>query len=324
MCAKCAILTTHEANDRDHRSRQCRVHPRAARRHLLVSRAGARCASSCTTSTPSGSRRPRRSRTRPHARPRRHPEVVDGPRSTPCTRRRRLRHQRDPGGDARRHRARLRHPGPLRPAPDHRRHHRRRRNLPRAADLSGARRHRRGHGGGLPGRVAAELHQPHGHERHLPAPRRTEAEGAGSVPLGALDDGRVVRAHRRSVRRVSTTGRPASITRPGCCDGNAQGENLYPLLDERIAANPELRRRVRVDMYRRLGLLPDRNQRALQRVRPVVSAPPIRGRPATAQRRRVRRHQRGQPGRVRSRSAPSSLTRTPSKSTQDQPSTPRR
>ncbi len=34
------------------------------------------------------------------------------------------------------------------------------------------------------------------------------------------------------------------------------GEDLYPLLDERIAADPELRRRVRVDMYRRLGYYP--------------------------------------------------------------------
>jgi alpha-galactosidase len=34
------------------------------------------------------------------------------------------------------------------------------------------------------------------------------------------------------------------------------GQNLYPLLDERIAADPELRRRVRVDMYRRLGFYP--------------------------------------------------------------------
>jgi alpha-galactosidase len=34
------------------------------------------------------------------------------------------------------------------------------------------------------------------------------------------------------------------------------GRNLYPLLDERIAADPELRRRVRVDMYRRLGYYP--------------------------------------------------------------------
>ncbi|WP_458319636.1 alpha-galactosidase [Mycolicibacterium brisbanense] len=34
------------------------------------------------------------------------------------------------------------------------------------------------------------------------------------------------------------------------------GQDLYPLLDERITADPELRRRVRVDMYRRLGYYP--------------------------------------------------------------------
>ncbi len=34
------------------------------------------------------------------------------------------------------------------------------------------------------------------------------------------------------------------------------GDDLYPMLDERIAADPELRRRVRVDMYRRLGYYP--------------------------------------------------------------------
>jgi alpha-galactosidase len=34
------------------------------------------------------------------------------------------------------------------------------------------------------------------------------------------------------------------------------GQSLYPLLDERIAADPDLRRRVRVDMYRRLGFYP--------------------------------------------------------------------
>jgi alpha-galactosidase len=35
-----------------------------------------------------------------------------------------------------------------------------------------------------------------------------------------------------------------------------EGQSLYPLLDERIAADPDLRRRVRVDMYRRLGFYP--------------------------------------------------------------------
>ena len=34
------------------------------------------------------------------------------------------------------------------------------------------------------------------------------------------------------------------------------GQDLYPLLDQRIAEDPELRRRVRVDMYRRLGYYP--------------------------------------------------------------------
>jgi alpha-galactosidase len=34
------------------------------------------------------------------------------------------------------------------------------------------------------------------------------------------------------------------------------GTDLYPLLDKAIAADPELRRRVRVDMYRRLGYYP--------------------------------------------------------------------
>jgi alpha-galactosidase len=34
------------------------------------------------------------------------------------------------------------------------------------------------------------------------------------------------------------------------------GQDLYPLLDQRIASDPELRRRVRVDMYRRLGYYP--------------------------------------------------------------------
>ena len=34
------------------------------------------------------------------------------------------------------------------------------------------------------------------------------------------------------------------------------GQDMYPLLDQRIAADPELRRRVRVDMYGRLGYYP--------------------------------------------------------------------
>src|SRR4029079_11354983 len=35
-----------------------------------------------------------------------------------------------------------------------------------------------------------------------------------------------------------------------------RGESLYPRLDARIAADPDLQRRVRVAMYRRLGYFP--------------------------------------------------------------------
>jgi alpha-galactosidase len=35
-----------------------------------------------------------------------------------------------------------------------------------------------------------------------------------------------------------------------------RGESLYPRLDARLATDPELRRRVRMDMYRRLGYFP--------------------------------------------------------------------
>jgi alpha-galactosidase len=35
-----------------------------------------------------------------------------------------------------------------------------------------------------------------------------------------------------------------------------RGESLYPRLDERLARDPDLRRRVRMDMYRRLGYFP--------------------------------------------------------------------
>ncbi len=66
------------------------------------------------------------------------------------------------------------------------------------------------------------------------------------------------------------------------------GENLYPLLDERIAADPELRRRVRVDMYRRLGYYPTETSEHCSEYVPWYLHARRRGRPAADQRRRVR------------------------------------
>src|SRR3954469_13840833 len=49
----------------------------------------------------------------------------------------------------------------------------------------------------------------------------------------------------------------AGVTHQQCrLAGEHAGRSLYPELDARIAADPELRRRVRVDMYRRLGFYP--------------------------------------------------------------------
>ena len=66
------------------------------------------------------------------------------------------------------------------------------------------------------------------------------------------------------------------------------GQNLYPLLDQRIAADPELRRRVRVDMYRRLGYYPTETSEHSSEYVPWYLHHPERDRAAADQRRRVR------------------------------------
>ena len=76
------------------------------------------------------------------------------------------------------------------------------------------------------------------------------------------------------------------------------GENLYPLLDERIAADPELRRRVRVDMYRRLGYYPTETSEHSSEYVALVPARSRRDRAAADQRRRIRVDQRSQRRRI--------------------------
>ena len=62
------------------------------------------------------------------------------------------------------------------------------------------------------------------------------------------------------------------------------GEDLYPLLDARIAVDPELQRRVRVAALPPARLLPDRVERARGRVRAVVHARTTTSSSATASR----------------------------------------
>ena len=113
---------------------------------------------------------------------------------------------------------------------------------------------RRGHRRGVPRRVAAQLHQPDGDERAVPGRVAPTSRWSGlchSVYWTVHDC--ATWSACRSTR--STTG-PRRQPPGWVLRFEHGGENLYPRLDAVIAADPQLRRRVRVDMYRRLGYYP--------------------------------------------------------------------
>jgi hypothetical protein len=121
---------------------------------------------------------------------------------------RRLRHQHGADRHARGDAARLRHPAPLRPEADHRRH---RRHLPWPAHHSVHAGHGARYARGVPGRAAAELHQPDEHA-DLGGLRRVPRAARGrAVPQRAVHRARwgSISAWRRSACRTTA---PASTT----------------------------------------------------------------------------------------------------------------
>ena len=141
-------------------------------------------------------------------------------------------------------------------------------------------RHRRRHAGGLPRRLAAQLHQPDGDERLVPVAGRalgsrpSACATASTGPSPASATWSACRS-RRSSYRAAGVNHQAWLLR-----WEHGGKDLYPLLDARIAGGPGAapagpRRHVPPP-----GLLPDRDQRALLGVRAVVPARRARGRPA--------------------------------------------
>ena len=185
--------------------------------------------------------------------------------------RRRLRHQRDPGRRARRDADRLRDPEEVRAEADDRRHARHRRHLPGAAHDPGAARHLPRHARGLPGRAAAQLHEPHGDA--LPGGRaRRRRAGRRAVPLGAAHLRAAGRATSACRRRRSGTGSPGSTTWPGSSSSaRGPGEDLYPKLWARARRPGRFGARqgaLRDDAAARL--LRDRVERAHVRVRAVL------------------------------------------------------
>ena len=123
----------HRDPDRARRRGQRRVHPQPARRHPVVPGAAGTPRSSSTTSTPTASRTAERMAGWTADALGAAPSIPRHARPPRGARGRRLRDQHDPGRRRAGDPARLRHPGPLRPALHDQRHDQRRRRAPRPA-----------------------------------------------------------------------------------------------------------------------------------------------------------------------------------------------
>ena len=149
-------------------------------------------------------------------------------------------------------------PEALRAAPDDRRHARRRRDHARPADDPGAARRVPRHGGGLPGRAAAQLRQPDGDAVLGGRPRRARSARSGSATRVQHTAAELAARPRRPDRRVDY--HVAGINHMAFfLRLERDGEDLYP----RAAASVEEGRvpdgnRVRYELLRALRLLRDR------------------------------------------------------------------
>ena len=206
--------------------------------------------------------------------------------------------QRGAGRRLRRHPGRLRHPGPVRGAPDDRGHAGHRRDLPRPAHHPGGAGAGPGHARGLPGGLPAQLQQPDGHAalggvrghrvhpgvravpfgpRHAGVPDLADRRRPGAGPLphrGLQPPG--LRAPLRAGRRVALP--PAGRGHRGLARAPAPGPggDLPPV-----------------------RLLPHGIERALGRVRALVHAPRRPDRPVPHLRRRLPGAVGGEPARAR-------------------------
>ena len=170
-------------------------------------------------------------------------------------------------------------PASLRAASDHRGHARCGRRLPGTAHLPGAAGHRRGHAGGLPRRLAAQLHQPDGDERVVVVAGGAVGQGGRPVPQRLLDGRRTLRPGGRAPRGDELPRRRRQP--PGVAAAlGARRQGPLP-----AAGRPDRGGRGAAPAGPRghvppPGLLPDRDQRALLGVRAVVPARRAGGRAA--------------------------------------------
>ena len=148
----------------------------------------------------------------------------------------------------------------------------------------------------LPGRAAAQLHQPDGIMNAGPSTRLTPSSkvvGLCHSVLGTANE--LAEDSSTSGRRRTFLRPPASTTSLDRPAAELDGESLYPRLRQAMG-DPDLASdKVRVEMYPAHRLLPDRVQRALRRVPALLPAVATTRSSGTRARRRVLRQQRAQP-----------------------------
>ena len=118
------------------------------------------------------------------------------------------------------------------------------------------RRDRQRHGRAVPGRVAPQLHQPDGDALLGDLGRHAAASGSSGCATPSRTRTSSWRSSWACRSRRCRSSPPASTTRPSSCGSSATARTSTRCLDRRIEADPELRRRVRVELYRRFGYFP--------------------------------------------------------------------
>ena len=123
-----------------------------------------------------------------------------------------------------------------------------------------------------PSRLAAQLHEPDGDAVLARLRRHADAERRRPLPLGPVHD-------RGSCGLVGVPAEEVTFLAAGLNHQafilrfERDGEDLYPLLDDRIESDPELQRRVRVQLYRRLGYFPTESSEHAAEYVPWFMAP---------------------------------------------------
>ena len=129
--------------------------------------------------------------------------------------------------------------------------------------------------------VAAQLHEPDGDEHPVLVLRRSTGQGRRACATRCTGRCTTCASSSACRSRRSTSVSAGVNHQAWVLRWERDGQSLYPLLDQLIDTDPELRRRVRVDMYRRLGYYPTETSEHSSEYVPWYLRSAARGRAAT-------------------------------------------